>query len=218
MNELTATQDLSSYLTVVDRICGLDWACIDRADLRLTAWAYYYFSVQFRVNLEIAHRLHPWDPLLSRLVREECDTDNLSPWPGVAEPGERLNHDEFMRRLLTLEPIGAAAQADLEAIGHEYLRKIRAEDDDVRASSIATYEDGGLERVFRAILRNQCWDTPLLAGFHHFLMKHISFDSNPNQGHGALARHLAPDHRVRRLWEDFYLLFVAPVPRLLGPA
>ena len=42
---------------------------------------------------------------LQELNRGERDTDNLSPSPGVAAPGERMDHDEFMRRTLELTPI-----------------------------------------------------------------------------------------------------------------
>jgi hypothetical protein len=219
MNENSPVQGLPVHLGIVERICALEWAALDRAELSLAAWAYYYFSIQFRENLEIAHSLHPNDTLLRRLVAEECDTDNLSPWPDVAAPGEKLNHDEFMRRLLTLEPIDPGLHERVARIGMMYLARVRAEDAAVRAASIATYEDGGLEQVFRAILRNQHWDTPLLAAFRHFLIGHIGFDSNPDQGHGALARHLMPDHRVRRLWDAFHDLFVLTAPRLtdVGP-
>lgn len=219
MNEILPVHGLPGHAGIIERICGLEWAALDHAELSLAAWAYYYFSIQFRENLEIAYRLHPDDTLLRRLVQEECGTDNLSPWPDVAARGEKLNHDEFMRRLLALEPIDPALHARVERIGEAYLARVRAEDAAVRAASIATYEDGGLEQVFTAILRNQRWDTPLLAAFRHFLVGHIGFDSNPDQGHGALARHLNPDHRVRRLWEAFYDLFVLAVPRLadVGP-
>lgn len=80
------------------------------ADLTSVAWAYYFFSVQFRENLEIARTLYPADRLLRQLAQEECNTDNLSPWPRVANTGEKLNHDEFMKRLLRLSPINREAQ------------------------------------------------------------------------------------------------------------
>jgi hypothetical protein len=162
----------------------------------------------------IAHRMHPEDKLLNELVAGECETDNLSPWPGVMAAGERANHDEFMRRSLALTPIDPVEQARVEAIGAGYLATMRAQDDMARAMSIASFEDGGLERVFTAILTYQNWDTPLLAAFQHFLIKHIEFDGDPSGGHGALARHLAPDERIRPLWEGFYRLFVDSVPRL----
>jgi hypothetical protein len=58
------------------------------------------------------------------------------------------------------------------------------------------------------------WDTPLLAAFRHFLVKHIDFDSDPDQGHGALVQHLVPDDRIRCLWVEFRDLLIAAVPRL----
>src|SRR5450631_2067774 len=67
-----------------------------RQGLINVAWVYYYFSVQFRENLEIARSLYPDDDRLLQLDHGERDTDNLSPWPGVAAAWEKMNHDEFM--------------------------------------------------------------------------------------------------------------------------
>src|SRR5262249_4369000 len=154
---------------------------------------YYYFSIQFRENLEVARRLYPDDDRLLQLDHGERNTDNLSPWPGVAARGERMNHDEFMRRTLALTAIEESRRHHLESIGESYLAKIRAMDDMSKAVSIASYEDGGLERVFRAILEAPHWDNPLLQAFKHFLTEHIRFDTDPEQGHGALCRHLPPN-------------------------
>jgi hypothetical protein len=204
----------SGYKPLIDEICGFDWDSLSQPQLSAVAWAYYYFSVQFRENLEIAFRLHPDDELLKSLVREECNTDNLSPWPGVAAPHEKLDHDTFMKRTLSLSPIDPAMQSTIEAAGRNYLFKIRQIADDIRAMSISSYEDGGLESVFRAILTAKNWDTPLLRAFRHFLFKHIDFDSNPSQGHGALVRHIVPDDRIRCLWMEFRELLLTSVPRL----
>jgi hypothetical protein len=201
--------------TILDKICDLNWALLDREGISAVCWAYYYFSIQFRENLEVAYRLYPSEALAS-LVKGECDTDNLSPWPRVVEVGEKADHDEFMRRLLLLSPTDPATRQRIEEAGAWYLARTRAQDDHTKASSIASYEDGGLERLFTAILTCQCWDTPLLAAFRHFLLKHISFDSNPDGGHGALARHLASDARVERLWGELYNLFVIAEPRLVN--
>jgi hypothetical protein len=61
--------------------------------------------------------------------------------------------------------------------------------------SISSYEDGGLERVFSAILRAKNWGTRLPGGFRHF-QKPIDFDS-------SLVRHILPDDRIRCLWWSF---------------
>jgi hypothetical protein len=87
-------------------------------------------------------------------------------------------------------------------------------DDRVRAMSISSYENGGLEAVFTAMLRCQYSDTPLLKAFRHFLLKHISFDSDPDEGHGALVRHIAPDDQIMPLWAEFRDLLVKSVPGL----
>ncbi len=207
-------QAVSGYEPVIEEICGFNWAGLSHAQLTRVAWAYYFFSVQFRENLEIAYRMNPDDPQLQSLVREECDTANLSPWPGVAAPGEKINHDEFMNRLLLLSPIDHDEQIKIERAGQIYLDNTRRETYQARAMSIASYECGGLEAVFKAILRGQHWETPLLSAFRHFLVKHIDFDSNPDQGHGALIKHLVPDNRIRGLWIDFRDLLLSSVPRL----
>jgi hypothetical protein len=202
------------YALVVDRICGLRWQHITAQQLIDVAWAYYYFSVQFRENLTIACRLFPDDTKLQLLHQEECLTDNLSPWPGVAAPAEKMNHDEFMRRTLLLAPVDDEKRRFFDAEGARYLALVRQLEPLTRALSIASYEDGGLESVFGAFLRAQHWDNPALMAFQHFLSEHIRFDSNPDLGHGALSRHLIPDDRILPLWEAFEHLLVTLVPRL----
>jgi hypothetical protein len=202
------------YPRVVNEICDLDWQSLSSAEMTRAAWAYYYFSIQFRENLQVARSLYPHDDKLIQLDREECDTDNLSPWPAVAAQGEKMNHDEFMRRTLMLLPIEPGLAARFTAIGEAYLSNVRGRDPTARALSIASYEDGGLEKVFNAILRFRNWDNPLLRAFQHFLIEHVRFDSDPEQGHGALCRHLPPDDRVLPFWEAFRDIFIACVPRL----
>ena len=203
-----------AYQEVIDDICDLNWSGLTQEDLINVAWAYYHFSVQFRENLEIARSLYPDDERLLELDRGERDTDNLSPWPGVAAVGERMHHDEFMRRTLELTTISEGRKRSLAAIGQAYLTRVRAMDDHSRAMALASYEDGGLERVFRAMLTAQHWNDPALQAFKHFLSEHIRFDSDPEQGHGALCRHLTPDERVMPLWAEFKEMLIETVPQL----
>ena len=214
IESLTATR----FAVVVDRVCGFSWGDLTRDELAGTAHAYYYFSIQFRENLEIARKLYPDDRKLIQLEAEECNTDNLSPWPGVASIGEKLNHDEFMRRLLLLSSIDDYKAAIIDEAGESYLSQVRAMDSETRALSIASYEDGGLERVFRAFLKCRAWDGPLLQAFRHFVTEHIRFDSDPEQGHGALSRHLVPDDRILPLWTAFEHHLVSSVPKLAATA
>ena len=202
------------YERVIDGICDLAWEGLSSEEMISAAWAYYFFSIQFRENLRIARAMYPLDEKLADLESEECDTDNLSPWYPVAEMGERMNHDEFMRRTLALVPIEPGTAARYTAMGNAYLAAIRERDDVARALSIASYEDGGLVRVFSAFLRFQNWDNPLLQAFRHFLVEHIRFDSDPAEGHGALSRHLPRDDRVLPFWDEFRQLLVTFVPRL----
>jgi hypothetical protein len=203
-----------AYERVIDEICGLNWPSLTRDDLIGVAWVYYYFSVQFREGLEIARTLYPEDDRLRQLDLGERDTDNLSPWPGVAAAGEQMNHDEFMRRSLELTKISESRLKAIKARGQSYLASVRAMDRNIRALALASYEDGGLERVFRAILRAEDWNDPLLQAFKHFLTEHIRFDSDPELGHGALCRHLTPDDRVYSLWAAFKQILVETVPSL----
>jgi hypothetical protein len=203
-----------AYEKVIGEICDLDWPNIDEEEMIHAALAYYFFSVQFRENLQIARILRPEDERLQDLEREECNTDNLSPWPGVARTGEKMDHDEFMKRVLSLAPIPEAKKRLFEDRGDCYLRTIGKMDATTRALSIASYEDGGLERVFRAMLTSQQSHNPLLGGFRHFLSEHIKFDSDPTQGHGAMIRHLRPDDRIVPLWISFKELLIEFAPGL----
>ncbi|MBV9537595.1 MAG: hypothetical protein JOY70_01535 [Acidisphaera sp.] len=205
---------LDDYRTIVEEICQLNWDGLNRQDLETAALAYYYFSIQFRESLEVACEMLPEDPKLATLRREECDTANLSPWPNVAQPGERMNHDEFMRRTVALVNETPEWRTAVDAMGRTYLERTRGVDREAKARSIASYEDGGLEAVFTAILRAPVWDGAALGAFRHFLTEHIRFDSDPDQGHGALSRHLVPDGRVRPMWIAFRDLLTGAVPAL----
>ena len=207
-----------TFPKVIDEICSLEWNALTNEEMMHVAWAYYYFSIQFRESLKTARRLYPDDEKLIQLEREECDTDNLSPWPGVVEAGERVNHDEFMRRTLELCSVGAERSRLFTTVGEAYLAQTRALDAQARAASIASYEDGGLERVFTAILQFEGWNNDLLRAFKHFLSMHVQFDSDPDQGHGALSRHIALDDRILPLWQGFKTLLVTCVPALAGKA
>jgi hypothetical protein len=202
------------YPRLIDQICKLNWHLLTREELMSIAWVYYYFSVQFRESLEIACSLFPNDDRLRELDHGERNTDNLSPWPGIAHLGERMNHDEFMRRTLGLTLINDHRRTELEAIGSSYLAQVAKIDRVIRATSIASYEDGGLETVFRSILKANDWNAALLQAFKHFLTEHIKFDSDPEHGHGAICRHLAPDDAIVPLWAAFHTMLVAAAPAL----
>ena len=206
--------DRPAYKQLIQDICDLNWSNLPPEELISVAWAYYYFSIQFRECLEIARGLYPDDERLLELDRGERDTSNLSPWPGVAAPGEKMNHDEFMRRTLELTPVSESRKRELTALGQGYLAATHAMDRNVRALALASYEDGGLEAVFGAFLMAPTWDGPLLQAFKHFLAEHIRFDSDPDAGHGALCRHLVPDERVAPLWAEFKRILIEAAPAL----
>jgi hypothetical protein len=213
MNDFVTAEPLVCQ-EVISAIQGLAWSDLTEQETLDVAWAYYFFSVQFRESLTAARDMYPDDERLRELEDGECDTDNLSPWPGVAAVGERLNHDEFMLRSLMLDPISAQRAARLRGVGERYLATTRMLDRHARALSISSYEDGGLEAVFNAMLTAPSWGTPALRAFRHFLREHIRFDSDVENGHGALARHLQPDERVLPLWTAFRDLLIQSVPAL----
>ena len=199
---------------IADEIAAFDWEGLSTDELTNVAWAYYFFSVQFCETVGIARALYPEDRALEALDRGERNTDNLSPYPGVVATGEKVDHDEFMRRTLELTPVDDVRRKRLEAIGAAYLETARAIDPRSRASSLPSYEDGGLETVFRAFLKARRWDSALLQAFKHFLAGHIKLDSDPDAGHGALCRHLAPTARVPELWTAFKTSLIAAAPSL----
>ena len=120
-----------------------------------------------------------------------------------------------MRRALELTKLSDDRKQSLVAIGRAYLAKVRAMDHNSRAMALASYEDGGLEKVFRAMLTAQHWNDPALLAFKHFLAEHIRFDSDPELGHGALCRHLTPDERVTPLWAEFKEMLIESTPQLI---
>ncbi|MGH6878101.1 MAG: hypothetical protein ACREHV_12120 [Rhizomicrobium sp.] len=197
---------------IVEHICALNWAKLSKDSLIDTAWAYYYFSIQFRENLQVARKVYPDDAHLSELETEECNTANLSPWRGVAAEGERMDHDEFMRRALALGSIKPERCAALCAHGQTYLAAVRGNDPVSRALSIVSYEGGGLERVFRAMLTAREWGDPLLGAFRHFLGRHLQLDDH----HGALVEHLSAGQRAAPLWKLFNELLLNCVPDLVA--
>jgi len=206
------TRDGFAFEGVIDQISRMPWERISNQDVLKIAKVYYYFSIQFRENLAIACRLRPQDECLNKLYREECDTDNLSPFPGVTARGEKINHDEFMRRLLAFQPIPQGRVLDLA--GTAYLRQVRQIDDSVRARSIASYEDGGLSTVFSAMLRAPHWQGAGQEAFRFFLEEHIRFDTDADGGHGALSRHLKLDDDILPLWTEFKDLLTMAAPIL----
>ena len=208
------TRPSFAFPDVIAEISDLPWHRLTHSQITDLAWAYYFFSVQFRENLEIARRLHPDDDRLKELEKGECRTDNLSPWPGIAQTGERMDHDEFMRRLLAFVPLESAKRQRFEDLGVAYLTWVHGLDPEIRAMSLASYEDGGLEAVFRAMLTAPFSDDPQARAFHHFLAEHVRFDSDEDGGHGALARHLRPDDRILPLWTAFRDLLIDFVPAL----
>jgi len=206
------------YENIITEISGLNWDSLNRDDLIAVSNAYYYFSTQFRESLEAACELYPSDPKLMELRAGECDTDNLCPYPGIAEAGEKMNHDEFMRRVVAMSSMDPAARRRVAGLGESYLAGTRKLDRLTQAMSISSYEDGGLEKVFRAILRAPDWDEPSLQAFRHFLVEHIRLDSGPGVQHGALCRHLIADDRIMPLWSAFKRILIESAPRLAEAA
>ena len=56
----------------VANIVNRDWRNLSEAEMVSATWAYYFFSVQFRENLEIATDFFPEDNNLRKLLGEEA--------------------------------------------------------------------------------------------------------------------------------------------------
>jgi len=206
-----SVRNITRYPNVIAEIEDLNWTELSREELMAACAAYYYFSVQFVQAVDIACALYPADSSLITLRQGECDTDNLSPYPGVAEPREKMNHDEFMRRTVAMSSLDQDERSRIDRLGQAYLAEVNRYDAVTRAMSLSSYEDGGLEKVFGAMLTAKDWDEPSLGAFRHFLVEHIKLDSGE---HGGLCRHLVADDRVLPLWKAFLNILVGAAPRL----
>jgi hypothetical protein len=214
MNVQTVKRSLMTadrYPNVIEEIETLNWQQLKCDELMAACVAYYYFSVQFVEAVGIACELYPSDPKLIELRQGECDTDNLSPYPGIAKPGEKMNHDEFMRRTVAMSSLDRSTRDKVENLGRAYLAEAHQFDPVTRAMSLSSYEDGGLETVFRAMLSAPDWNEPSLGAFRHFLVEHIKLDSGE---HGGLCRHLVADDRILPLWNAFRDILIGAAPRL----
>lgn len=208
---MTVVNTVDRYHAVIDEIGDLNWSALTRDELMAACCAYSYFSVQFVEAVHIACGLYPSDRKLIALREGECDTDNLSPYPGIAKERERMNHDEFMRRVVVMSSLDQATRDKLDNLGRAYLAEVHQFDPVTRAMSLSSYEDGGLETVFRAMLTAPDWNEPSLGAFRHFLVEHIKLDSGE---HGGLCRHLVADDRILPLWNAFRDILVGAAPRL----
>ncbi len=202
---------LNRYHAVIDDMCNLKWSALNREELMAVCAAYYYFSVQFVEAVDIACGLYPSDRKLAELREGECDTANLSPYPDIAADGEKMDHDEFIRRAAAMSSLDPVERDRVDKIGHAYLEDVHRMEPLVRAMSLSSYEDEGLPRVFSAMLQAPDWDEPSLGAFRHFLVQHVALDSN---SHGALCRHLVADDRILPLWTAFQNLLVDAAPKL----
>src|SRR5579883_2161131 len=54
----------SHYNDVIKSISNLNWTHLNGHQLAKVAWIYYFFSTQFRENLEVARSLYPEDESL----------------------------------------------------------------------------------------------------------------------------------------------------------
>ena len=95
----------AAYRAVISDMCNLKWRPLARDGLIDVAWAYYYFSTHFRECMEAALERYPEDEKLVELDHGERDTDNLSPWPGVAEARRETGSRGVHAPDLTLTPI-----------------------------------------------------------------------------------------------------------------
>ncbi|MGH1403481.1 MAG: hypothetical protein ACRBDL_04505 [Alphaproteobacteria bacterium] len=189
----------------VNRICNLDWESFNEDQIASAAWMLYYLSIQFRKNLETAMELHPNDPALQELATEELHTDNLSPFPNIAEEGECLDHDEFLKRIIDSYPMEQEKKQFLTALGNKYLAELSHMPDEAKTMHLVSLEDGGASRIYQSILNapTEQWESNEMQAFHHFLEKHVAFDNleGEDAGHGALIRKLGMDDSIAPMYD-----------------
>jgi hypothetical protein len=88
-------------------------------------------------------------PLLIELCAGECDTDTLSPYPRVATVGEKMNHDEFMRRAVAMSSLDGDTQARQGREPRPCVSYENSQDGRVtKAMSLSSHEMAGWRRCF----------------------------------------------------------------------
>ncbi len=169
MNAITARfQPLA-----VCEIAAMNWVALSPDERVDVAWTTYFFSVQCRESLNAALQVHPDHEGLKHYAQAVCQTTNLSPWTGVASPGEAMHHDEFLRRVLTREPVCQERRARLQRLGAAYLVTTRGLNAPVKAMGVLSYLTGGLDAVYRTIQSTAQGEGELMRGFRYFLTEHV---------------------------------------------
>ena len=191
----------------------MNWRRLSIGELIDVAWAYYFFSIQFRENLLIARELLPDDAQLEQLgSRRKGYGQFISLSRGCRRrgaSGSRRVHAESV-------VADADRRASAAIASRRSARLISAKSAPLtvgqgpRASR--AMRTGVLRKCSGACCRPRIGRIPCSQGFKHFLEKHIEFDSDVENGHGGLCRHLPPNEGVRELWTAFKesLIQVAP--------
>ena len=108
-----------------------------------------------------------------------------------------MNHNEFMRRALTLLPRAASRASAFEGVGQRYLAATRSQPVSARIAGPAN---------------------AVLLAFRHFMQEYVRFDCGSETSHGALCRHIKVDDRVLPLWGSFRDQFVEAKTRPRSPS
>ena len=86
---------MPKYDNVITTICALSWDRLSNDEVLQVAKAYYYFSIQFRENLEIACQLRPAIPSSPRCawvnaIPTICHPGRTSPLPAKSSTTTNL--------------------------------------------------------------------------------------------------------------------------------
>tara|TARA_B100001989_G_C24540621_1_gene467343 strand:- start:1554 stop:2237 length:684 start_codon:yes stop_codon:yes gene_type:complete len=192
----------------VERICNLGWEDLSENQVKRALHGFYFFSQKFVDNLRTASNLYPEDDGIKSLMQEELNTDNLSPYNGVADEGEAMDHDVFLRRVIQISGLSEEENEELFTKGKQYLEAMDQMPPEAQLQCLVSCEDGGAIQMYSSVLKAQVLDSedPALQAFKHFLQKHVEFDNEEGAeaGHGTLVRKFEmEDKHIGPFWNHF---------------
>ena len=118
-----------------------------------------------------------------------------------------MGHDHFLKRIIDKQPITDDKKQFLSELGNTYLTQLSEMSDELKSMCLVSSEDGGSKAIYQQMIKSpeECWTSPTMKAFKHFLNKHIAFDSNEGDscGHGALVRKLGINDDVTPMLKMF---------------
>lgn len=175
---------------VVERIKQLNWSKLDKDELTKVWYLSWVAAVEFSEALRIALELYPDHQGLKKMARGELKTKNLS----LEDYRHAGDHHEFLAHFLKKHGVMDEMDKTLVHRGNEYLNACQQLPATDRAMTVFSRELE-LSGIFERILDAPDWSAPGLYAFHHYLTRHIQFDSGAG-GHHELTRDFPVDDRV----------------------